>query len=67
MNISLSGNTIVQRIEEMANDVKQQLHEKNKRFLNFSIAIDESIDITNTAQLFIIISGVFDNFDVTWT
>ena len=65
LNISLSGNTIAQRIEEMASNVKQQLHEKSKNFLNFSIAIDESTDITNTAQLGIFIRGVFDNFDVT--
>lgn len=65
LNISLSGNTIAQRIEEMASNVKQHLHEKSKNFLNFSIAIDESTDITNTAQLAIFIRGVFDNFDVT--
>ncbi|KAE9521488.1 hypothetical protein AGLY_018087 [Aphis glycines] len=65
LNISLSGNTIAQRIEEMASNVKQQLHEKSKNFLNFFIAIDESTDITNTAQLAIFIRGVFDNFDVT--
>jgi hypothetical protein len=65
MNISLSGNTIAQRIEEMANNVKQQLYEKSKQFLNFSIAVDESTDITNTAQLAIFIRGVFDNFKVT--
>jgi len=46
MNISLSGNTIAQRIEEMTNNVKQQLHENNKRFLNFSIDVDESTDTT---------------------
>ncbi|KAL4135442.1 hypothetical protein QTP88_007051 [Uroleucon formosanum] len=64
LNINLSGNTIAQRIEEMASNVKQ-LHEKSKNFLNFSIAIDESTDITNTAQLAIFIRGVFDSFDVT--
>lgn len=65
MNISLSGNTIAKRIEEMANNVKQQLYEKSKQFLNCSIAIDESTDITNTAQLTIFIRGVFDNFEIT--
>jgi hypothetical protein len=65
MNISLSGNTIAQRTEEIDNNVKQQLHEKNKRSLSFSIAVGESTDITNTAQLAIFIRGVFDNFEVT--
>jgi len=65
MNISLNGNTIAQRIEEKANNVKQQLYEKSKQFLNFSITVDESTDITNTAQLAIFIRGVFDNFEVT--
>jgi hypothetical protein len=32
MNISWSGNTIAQRIEEMTNNVKQQLHEKINNF-----------------------------------
>ena len=45
MNISLNGNTIAQIIEEMANNVKQ-LHKKSKRFLNVSIAADESTDTT---------------------
>jgi len=29
------------------------------------LSVDESTDITNTAQLAIFILGVFDNFDVT--
>ncbi|VVC41017.1 Hypothetical protein CINCED_3A015779 [Cinara cedri] len=48
MNISLIGNTIAQRIEEMANNLKQQLHEKTifiyRVFDNFGIT-EELLDL----------------------
>ena len=54
-SISLSRDTATRRIEEMENDVTNQLKEKIKSFLYFSLALDES---TDTAQLLIYIRGV---------
>ena len=42
----------------MENDVTNQLKEKIKSFLYFSLALDESTDTTDTAQLLIYIRGV---------
>lgn len=52
-SISLSRNTVTRRIEEMADDVRQQLGMAAKDFVFFSIALDESTDVRDTAQLLI--------------
>lgn len=64
-NVSLTGNTVAQRVEDMAENLQDKLREKIKSFVAFSIAADESTDINNTAQLAIFIRGVDENFDVT--
>jgi hypothetical protein len=64
-NVSLSRNTVADRVCEMATDVKTQLIEKGKDFVAFSLAIDESNDTTDTAQLAIFIRGVDSNLNVT--
>lgn len=56
-DISLSNDTITRRIENLATDLKEQL-EKRVEGLGkgaFSIALDESTDISDTAQLLIFI------------
>lgn len=35
------------------------------RALWYSLALDESSDVTDTAQLFIFIHGAYDDFDIT--
>jgi len=44
-NISLSVNTVVERITEIASDLRMQSKEKTPNFELSSIAINESIDI----------------------
>lgn len=61
---SLKWNIIAQRMEEMANNVEQQLNDKSKQLLIFSIAVSESTNIANTAQLAIFIRGFCNCFDV---
>ena len=57
-NISLSRNTVVDRICDLSKNVQQQLSEKAAHFVAYSVAIDESTDVRDTAQLAISIRGV---------
>lgn len=63
--VSLSRNTITRRIEELAKNSKMQLNELCKNFETYSIAIDESTDITDTPQLAIFVRGVDSSFNIT--
>lgn len=60
--ISCSKMTIIRRIEDIGEDILKQLQENSKSFNTFSIALDESTDICDTAQLLIFICGVTENF-----
>ncbi|XP_077301672.1 general transcription factor II-I repeat domain-containing protein 2-like [Arctopsyche grandis] len=53
-NLSLSRRTVVRRIECIATNLKEQLLSVSKSFNWYSIAIDESNDQKDTAQLLII-------------
>ncbi|XP_072239317.1 general transcription factor II-I repeat domain-containing protein 2-like [Leuresthes tenuis] len=64
-NVSLSRNTVTDRICEMATDLRAQLSERSKDFIAYSLAVDESTDMTDTAQLAIFIRGVDSNLRVT--
>ena len=66
-NISLSANTVAERISDLSSNIYDQLHEKAKRSHAYSVALDESTDITDTAQLAIYVRGVSEvqeNFEV---
>ncbi|KAI5104474.1 protein transcription factor II-I repeat domain-containing protein 2B-like protein [Silurus meridionalis] len=63
-NISLSANTVAERISDLSNDIYDQLCEKAKCFSEYSVALDETTDITDTAQLAMYVRGVNDNFEV---
>ncbi|XP_077340540.1 general transcription factor II-I repeat domain-containing protein 2-like [Lithobates pipiens] len=64
-NICLARNTVARRIEEISSDIKRQLTSKGVDFDFFSIACDESTDLSNTAQLLIFMRGVDDEMNVT--
>ncbi|GBP41280.1 General transcription factor II-I repeat domain-containing protein 2A [Eumeta japonica] len=49
----------------MANDIKTTLTDRMAGFESFSIALDESTDLSDTAQLAIFIRGVDKEFTVT--
>ena len=57
-NISLTRNFIVDRISDLSANLNSQLKSKIKRFITFSVAIDESTNITDIAQLTTFIRGV---------
>ena len=64
-NISLSRPTVTERVEELSGDLKSQLKDNVKSFIAFSIALDESTDVTDVAQLAIFIRGVDASLNVT--
>ena len=63
--ISLSRRTIVRRIDAIAMDIQEQVLTASVSFQWFSIALDESNDIQDTAQVLIYIRGIDENFEIT--
>jgi len=57
-NISLTRNTVAERISDLSANLDSQLKNKVKSFVTFSVALDESTDISDVAQLAIFIRGV---------
>ena len=63
-DISLTRNTVAERIEDMSLDLNQQLKGASTRFEHFSIAIDESVDISGIAQLAVFIRACDIDFNI---
>lgn len=63
--VSLSGVTVARRVEELAGDIEKTLIERSSHFVYYSVALDESTDLTDTAQLAVFIRGIDRNFSVT--
>ncbi|CAH1173813.1 unnamed protein product [Phaedon cochleariae] len=63
-NISLSARTCTRRTEDLGDNLCEQLREKAQLFEWFSIATDESTDVSDTAQLLIFVRGIDENFNV---
>ena len=57
-NISLTRNTVAERISNIFANLDSQVKNKVKLFVTFSVALDESTDISDVAQLAIFIRGV---------
>ncbi|CAM4457261.1 unnamed protein product [Lepidochelys olivacea] len=62
--ISLSANAVGRRIEDIGSNIIFQMNEKAKKFEWFSLALDESTDVSDTSQLLLFIHGVGSNFEV---
>ena len=62
--ISLSRTTIARRIEEIGENISEQLQSKADTFQYFSLAFDESCDMSDTAQLSIFIRVVAKDLSV---
>ncbi|KAL7644239.1 UNVERIFIED_CONTAM: hypothetical protein RMT77_005065 [Armadillidium vulgare] len=48
-NISLSANTVARRVDDIAEKILTQLSDKNQHLEWFSLALDESTDVSDTA------------------
>ena len=57
--------TIQRRVEDLAKDVTEQLHDRLASYTYFSVALDESTDNTDIAQLLVYVRAVNNNFEVT--
>ncbi|KAL4101254.1 hypothetical protein QTP88_021274 [Uroleucon formosanum] len=63
--VSLSRQTIIRRIEDLGLNLFEQVQDRVKHFQYFSIALDESTDMVDTAQILIFLRGVNANFEIT--
>lgn len=64
-DIPMSRNTISGRVNELVDNLHNQLKEKMKELIFYSITLDESTDIKDTAQLAVFIRGIDKNFFIT--
>jgi hypothetical protein len=64
-SISLSRFTVSRRIDDIPQMTETKLHDLSQKFEAFSVAVDESTDVVDTAQLAIFIRGVDINFNIT--
>lgn len=63
-NISLSHQTIARRIDFMANDIESSLKTQLQKCVFYSLALDESTDMSDTAQLAVFVRGVSEDYTV---
>ncbi|GBP90908.1 General transcription factor II-I repeat domain-containing protein 2B [Eumeta japonica] len=57
-SLSLSARTCSQRTEDLGSNLCEQLRDKVQTFDCFSLAMDESMDVSDTAQLLIFVRGI---------
>ena len=63
--VSLSRRTVARRIKAIDEDETSRLKELVPSFQLFSLALDESTDIDDTARLLIFVRGISENFEIT--
>ncbi|XP_045442552.1 general transcription factor II-I repeat domain-containing protein 2-like [Pipistrellus kuhlii] len=62
--ISLSRNTVAERVTDLADNLSIQIKEKSSSFEAFSIACDESTDIGGVAQLAVFLRACDTDFNI---
>ncbi|XP_076336375.1 general transcription factor II-I repeat domain-containing protein 2-like [Tachypleus tridentatus] len=63
--ISLSATSVVQRAEELGENIALQICQKARNFLWYFLALDESTDFLSTSQLLVFIREVNLDFQIT--
>ena len=63
--ISLSARTVTRRVDDISRNVKVYLKEKASHFKYCSLAMDESTDVSDTAQLAIFFRGISQDYEIT--
>ena len=63
--ISFSPNTVASRVADLAANMEEQLVATIKDFESFSIALDESTDVSDTAQCAVFARGVDCSLNMT--
>lgn len=63
-SISLSRHTVTRRVEEMAVDISGQIQEIVTKCKYFSLALDETCDLTSSSQLAIFVQCVDEHWNV---
>jgi hypothetical protein len=58
IKVSLSGVTVARRIEGLAEAIKNALKDRASKFVFYSVPLDDSTDIRDTAQLAIVKRGI---------
>lgn len=64
-SISLLASSVVRRTEELGENIVLQICEKARNLLWYSLALDESTDLSSTSQLLVFIRGVNLDFQIT--
>ncbi|GCC27815.1 hypothetical protein chiPu_0006241 [Chiloscyllium punctatum] len=64
-NVPLSRCTVMIRIGDIARNLELQLQHRAVNFDFFSLALDESCNVRDTAQLLIFICGITTDFKIT--
>ncbi|XP_063814316.1 general transcription factor II-I repeat domain-containing protein 2-like [Pseudophryne corroboree] len=62
--ISLSHQTVARRIEDIRKSIEKVVKSRAAHFKFYAMAIDESTDATDTAQLAIFIRGIDDKYNI---
>ena len=60
----MSRPTVCERIKKMGQDIEDNLKKRAVKFVNFSVCLDETTDIKNTAELAIFFRGATLNFQI---
>lgn len=63
--ISLSPNTVARRTEDLGANIIRQFTYAASGFECFSIALDESTDVSDSAQVLLFVRGVSNSFEIT--
>ncbi|UYV75067.1 EPM2AIP1 [Cordylochernes scorpioides] len=62
--VSMSANTVARRVENIAENISSQLFDKNGHVEWFSLALDESTDVSDTAQAQLLVPIFFKGVEM---